>query len=223
MSSFTSPSIETSEAAKPKLAELGLSRNILERAIQEGLFQFKKVTKLHPVTAGGSRAWEEVNASLREQLLQTQAGWNMSHEKGLTLTFNKSLGVNLVVTSGDKHTGIKEGFPKTKNTKGASTQNYVGVNYSLFGDDEDVLSIFKEKIDKTETWVILYHIDTTLKQVRFELSLPNGMSGSNGKIRIDSWDQRIIFDPIPFNSEVTPTNKPEFNEDISFDVTKKVE
>ncbi|MCV2886534.1 hypothetical protein OE749_17695 [Aestuariibacter sp. AA17] len=223
MSSFISSSTKTSEAAKSKLAELGLSREILERAIQEGLFQFKKVTKLHPVTAGGSRAWEEVNASLREQLLQTQAGWNMSHEKGLTLTFNKSLGVNIVVTSGDRHTGIKEGFPKTKNTKGASTQNYVGVNYSLFGDDEDVVSIFQEKIDKTETWVLLYHIDTALKQVRFELSLPSGMSGSNGKIRIDSWEQRIIFNPVPFNSDVTPTDKPEFNEDISFDVTKKVE
>lgn len=223
MNSSPSSAVVAYEAVESKVAKLGLNQEILERAIQEGLFQFKKATKLHPVTTGGSRAWEEINASLREQLLKAQAGWNMSHEKGLTLTFNKSLGVTIVVTSGDKHTGLKEGFPRTKNTKGASTQNYVGVNYSLFGDTEETFSVFQEKVDKTETWVLLYHIDTVLKQVRYELSLPSGMSGSNGKIRIDSWDKRVIFEPVPFNSDVTAANKPEFNEDISFDVTKKVE
>jgi len=221
MNTSALPAVTHYEAVQGKIEEMGLSADILERAILEGLSQFKKVTPLHPVTAGGSRTWEEINASLRIQLLPFE-GWGFSHLRGLTLTHNKDLGITLVVTSGNKYTGIIEVQPKTKNAKGKSTQDYVGRNYSLFEVESDnATSIEQVGIDPNETWVLLYHIDKQAKEIRFELSLPKGMHESEGRLQIDSWEHRIVFDAVPFTREIEAGEEPDFNEEIDFDELTK--
>lgn len=204
------------------LEKMGLREEVIRRAIHEGLGEYLGVTKLHPLTAGGSRAWQEVIASLREQLLsEDSSDWGIEHKRGLDLTYNREKNVNLVVTSGDKDTGREEGFPKTKNSKGAATRDFVGVNLSFFDEDND-LPLLEKKIDKTETWVLLYHIDMGKKEVRFELSLPKGMNGSANNIKINSWVQRIVFDSLPFKQDIKVKQQPDFNESVGFDITKKV-
>lgn len=210
----------TDEDIESTIETMGMTKDILHRAISEGIYEYRNVSKLHPLNAGGSRAWAEIIASFREQLLQTDNGWGFEHRNGLTLTINRELSLNVVVTSGDKDTGLIAGYPKTKNAKGNATRDFIGVNYDLFEHESDS-TVHSFKIDRTETWVLLYHIDNGKKEVRFELSLPKGMAGDNESIRICSWLKRIVFEPIPFDQVVTNIDKPEFNDDIEFELTKK--
>jgi hypothetical protein len=57
-----------------------------------------------------SRAWEEVVATLRESLLSGLKGWNYIFNSGLEYTINSKLGLSIIVTSGNKDTGVFEGF-----------------------------------------------------------------------------------------------------------------
>jgi len=53
----------------------------------------------------------------------------------------------------------------------------------------------KNKREETQVWVLLYHYDKVLKEVRFELSLPTGFS----KKQITEWGVRLILGSIPNN------------------------
>ncbi len=68
-------------------------------------------------------------------------------------------------------------------------------------------------------FVLLYFFDYGNKEVRYELSIPDGMSNSAGKTRIASWKERYIFEAIPFVNKVIPL-KEEFNETPAFTVIR---
>ncbi len=200
-----------------ELREMGITSEIFENALRAGLLEYNKVTKLHPVTAAGSRAWEEIIAVLRSGLLGPEGGWGYSHENGLSLTHNKDLGMTIVVSSGNKSTGKYDENAKTKNAKGSSTLEYVGRNYSLFDDiDTNITDIRSVLADPHETWVLLYHIDEVTREIRFELSLPKGLHETEGKLKIDEWEKRIICTSIPFDSQIIEKEKAEFSEEINF-------
>lgn len=227
MQNAFAPNIVESSERNRLLDGMGLSETIFEQAMLEGLHQLKKTTKLHPRTTAGSRAWEEIVASLREQLLSLNNGWEYDHKNGLSLTYNSSLGVTIVSTSGDKNTGLSIGIdPKTKNSKGAETQRYVGRNYDLFSDDMGINSSQETtRIDSMQTWVLLHCIDHTAKEIRYELSLPTGtaLAASKGKVKIDSWEKRIILGSVSFNDTSKLLEQPEFTEAVNFEVTKKAQ
>mgnify|MGYP003437417487 CR=1 FL=1 len=65
----------------------------------------------------------------------------------------------------------------------------------------------------------LLFFDYGNKEVRYELSIPDGMSNSAGKTRIASWKERYIFEAIPFVKKVIPL-KEEFNETPAFTVIR---
>lgn len=203
------------------LDQFNLSESIFYAAIGEGIYEFHKTTKLHPRTDGGVRAWGAIIAGLRFQLL-SKNGWNYDRHYGLELTYNSNLNINIIVTTGDRYTGcLDKPIPKTKNKKGAATSHLVHANYDLFADDylskSDV-----PKIDSTETWILLYYFDYGKREVRFEFSMPIGLSGTDDSIKVSSWQKRVIFVPIPFE---TPLGKLEkevgFSDDVDINITKK--
>lgn len=209
-----------------KLSQMGLSTEAVEQAIKDGLIQYKRATPLHPATHGGATAWGEIVCTLREQLLSLNNGWAICQKSGLSITHNHELAVAVIVTSGDKDTGLVEGCPSTKNKKGPSTRNIVESNYTADMFDEDREVIHVSPIDSTQTWVLLYHFDFSLKEVRFELSLPAStarISGKEDKLKIDSWKDRIIFEPVSFSAEniENALDDIQFNDEVSFDITKK--
>jgi hypothetical protein len=217
------PAITEFEDVKTQLSEIGITEEIVILAISAGLRERKKVTKFHPVTTAGSRMWEEVIAWLRIGLISlTDVTWRFSHEKGLSLTYNKASATTLVVSSGNKNTGFKDELVKTKNAKGPSTLEYVGRNLSLFDDlDDSCTGIEKIVADPNETWVLLYFVDEQAQEIRYELSLPKGMHQADGKLKIDEWENRIIFTPVPFSSLFDSVTEPDFSEDIDFtDIAK---
>ncbi|ENM5897370.1 hypothetical protein [Vibrio mimicus] len=197
---------------------LSISKRTFVDAIQSGIYQYKSVNKFHPITAGGSRAWEEIVSSFREMVVDQNQGWKAVQEDGMPLLVNASEQLTIVITSGDLNTGLDSDVqPRTRNQKGQATQSLVQSNYSLF---EDVVSIDSQSktADSHETWVFLYHIDKSKSEVRFELSLPTepALSGAKGKVKISSWSHRYLFEPVPFDGQVPNLTPPTFTDDADF-------
>ena len=201
---------------------MGLTRAVFENSIKAGLFEFKRVTPLHPLSTAGSRFWEEVIASFRYGVTtSTQARWGFKHRDGLSLTYCTEHQISIVVTSGNKFTGISDGRVKTKNPKGPSTLAYVSQNQDLFRDANEIADVEarKRKVDPNETWVLLYHIDKLNKLVRSELSLPKELHQLDGKLRIDEWEKRIILPEVSYDASIEDSlidQAQEFSPEIDF-------
>lgn len=205
------------EDSETFLARLGIDQGTLRRAVESGARVYLKATAFHPRTHGGVTAWGETVGILRQEL--SPFGWKSSDKNGLPVTANGELRISIVVTSGDKDTGIETGNPSSNNDKGSATKKFVSSNYDMFEDDK--LSVFSsEPIDLHETWVLLYHYDKSAKEVRYELSLPLNLSSSG---YFNSWKKRYIFPVISLDEGVSinPGNLTEFNDDIDFDISKK--
>ena len=167
---------------------LSISKQVYIDAIQSGIYQYKSVNKFHPITAGGSRAWEEIVSAFRQMVVDQNQGWQALHRDGMPLLINSSEQLTIVITSGDSNTGLDVDIqPKTRNQKGQATQNFVEANYPLF-EDVATIDVLPSKVDGHETWVFLYHIDKSKSEVRFELALPTetALSGSKGRVKISS-------------------------------------
>ncbi|MCE9902489.1 hypothetical protein [Hafnia paralvei] len=200
----------------------GIKDSALQAAIEDGLLEIRRSTDLDAKTDPGSRAWGAIIRALRRELLADNDGWSFSFVNGLNLTHNKLKGLNILVMSGDKYTGLPEGNPKSKNPKGAATEVLVGENYELFNVPSSVSPISEhvKKIDPTVNCVLLYFFDYGNKEVRYELSIPVGMTNSSGKTRIANWKERNILPAIPFNSGVI-TVKEVFTDTPEFKVIRK--
>ncbi|HDS7198397.1 TPA: hypothetical protein R1887_005479 [Klebsiella oxytoca] len=199
----------------------GINENALQAAVEDGLLEIRQSTDLDAKTDPGSRAWGAVIRGLRRELLTDNEEWGFSFVSGLNLTHNKDKGLNILVMSGDKYTGLLDGNPKSKNPKGAATEVLVGENYELFNLDKVVSPIVAtEPVDSMINFVLLYFFDHGNKEVRYELSIPDGMSSSAGKTRIASWKERYIFEAIPFVNKIIPLNE-EFNDIPAFTVIRK--
>ncbi|MGF1810238.1 hypothetical protein [Vibrio alginolyticus] len=216
--------IEISDDSVHQGDVLGIDKTVFRDSIQSGIYQFKSVSKFHPITAGGSRAWEEIVAAFRETVISENNGWKAVHEHGMPLLINPSKQLTIVITSGDINTGLNNGIqPKTRNQKGTATQDLVNSNYALF-EDVDGIDILPSSADSHQTWVFLYTIDKTKSEVRYEMSLPTetSLSGAKGKVKISSWQERIIFEPLPFDDIQSHTLAPTFTDDSDFfDPVKK--
>ncbi|WP_420600638.1 hypothetical protein [Neptuniibacter sp.] len=106
-----------------ELDKLGLSEEILQTAIDHGAREFKRSTKMHPITHAGVTTYGEIVRALREQLIPL--GWKYKTDFGLALTYHPENEISVIVTSGDMHTGLKDGYPSTKNPKGGATTKVV--------------------------------------------------------------------------------------------------
>ncbi|MFJ7171674.1 hypothetical protein [Citrobacter freundii] len=206
-----------------KLEAMGLSVEDFTFAISRAIYESRRSSPLHPRTSAMTRAWEEVVAAFRESVLSGLKGWNYTFDSGLEYTINSKLGISIIATSGNKDTGIIEGFPKTKNAKGSATESVISRNLGLFDDElenEEPEYLPQISIDSTKTYVFLYYFDVGAQEVRCELSKPSAMSGFNGHNKISSWSERIILPAVPF-SVVVETPEKEFNEEIDIVVSRK--
>ncbi|TKB53076.1 hypothetical protein [Ferrimonas aestuarii] len=208
-----------------KLDAMGISPSAVEQAMWKASREYRSASELEPLNAGGSRASFEAVRTLREALLSMANGWKILNKHGQCLTINPERGLSILVTSGDKDTGLVDGQPKTKNGKGAETKLQVSANrqmsFDLFGEPANQSE--EECIDKQQTWVLLYYFDFVKKEVRFELSLPVAFqdSGKQGKVKISDWKDRIYFKPIPLDDAARVNSPSEFNEEPDIEVVPK--
>lgn len=210
------------QSSLDKLQSMGLTVDDFTFAVSRAIYESRRSSPLHPRTSAMSRAWDEIVAALRESVLSSSKGWNYTFNNGLEYTINSELGLSIIVTSGNKDTGLVEGFPKSKNAKGSATEDVIFRNLDLFNSEyhEEVEEFSGNSIDSTQTYVFLYYFDLGAQEVRCELSLPSAMSGFNGHNKISAWSERIILPAVPFSAAVETPEK-EFNEEIDIVVSRK--
>ena len=181
-----------------KLTALGLSEEILQGAVSRGFLARLDCTENHPPSIPGIVAWGETICALRENLLPM--GWERSNDRNLPLTVNVETGIALTASSGDEFTGLEGATPRTRNSKGPKTKEFVDTNclqLGLFSDMSTVPDDLKV-VDEWATWLLLTYRDLGTRVVRCELSRPINI-GLDG--RVDGWAERIILRSIPFDGD----------------------
>lgn len=220
--------ITIQDASVTRLSQMGIDPDDVHNAITSALYERRRTSKLHPVIDGGFRFWSQLVAALRGELIAKDLGWSSSRQNRMEMIHNSQLGINLVVTAGDKDTGQSEGWPKTKNAKGEATMSIVSSNsdtlelfpveHPMFSNDGLGLEL-PQAVDTTQTYIVLYYYDSGNKEVRCEISFPVGMKVVNGFARVNTWGERIILNSVPFDGGEIIQNE-DFIEEIDIDVVR---
>ncbi len=180
-------------AAIGRLAEFGLTAELVERVVRRADAEASMCTALDPPIMEGLTRWGRTNRFLREELIPV--GWSFDNPRNLPRTIHPSGEFAIVATTGDELTGLAELLPATKYAKGYATARAVGINEQLaldFGDldlglDDDRAAGARD----AATWLLLFHVDED--GFRAELSLPNAIVDG----RITGWAERIILPAFP--------------------------
>ncbi len=187
------PLVHVEDEAVDRLAELGLSVEIVERVVRRADAEASICTALDPPIMEGLTRWGRTNRFLREELVP--AGWRYDNPRLLPRTIHPSGEFAIVATTGDELTGLVDLQPTTKYPKGFATIQAVETNEQLALDfgDLDLGPDDGQAADAGDlrTWFLLFHVDDD--GFRVELSLPDAIMDG----RITSWAERIILPVFP--------------------------
>jgi hypothetical protein len=179
--------------AVDRLAELGLTVELIERVVCRADAEASICTALDPPIMEGLTRWGRTNRFLREELLPV--GWRFDNPRNLPRTIHPRGEFAIVAATGDELTGLADQLPATKYGKGDATVQAIEINDQLMLDFGD----FDPGQDDSEadgsgdmlTWFLLFHVDD--EGFRVELSLPDAIVDG----RITSWAERIILPVFP--------------------------
>lgn len=187
------PLVHVEDEAVDRLAELGLSVEIVERVVRRADAEASICTALDPPIMEGLTRWGRTNRFLREELVP--ADWHYDNPRLLPRTIHPSGEFAIVATTGDELTGLVDLQPTTKYPKGFATIQAVETNEQLALDfgDLDLGPDDGQAADTGDlrTWFLLFHVDDD--GFRVELSLPDAIMDG----RITSWAERIILPVFP--------------------------
>jgi hypothetical protein len=187
------PQVHVEGDAVDRLADLGLSVEIVERVVRRADAEASICTPLDPPILEGLTRWGRTNRFLREELIPL--GWTYDNPRNLPRTIHTSGEFAIVATTGDDLTGLLDLLPTTKYPKGYATVQAVETNEQLTLDfeDFDVGAADGQASDAGDllTWFMLFHLDD--EGFRVELSLPDAIVDG----RITSWAERIILPVFP--------------------------
>ena len=184
--------ISDPEAVRLRLRRLSedLTPEIFFETMQAGLGGRSEAIPLRSApTEAGLRHWLEAVKLLRGVL--ADKGWQPLDRRNSPLIISQDQRKAIVVMTGDAETGRdSERQPRNQAEKGGVTQSYVEANSQaelLYADA--LIQAEQQDACGTQVWVLLYHYDNMLDEVRFELSLPNDFH----KGYITSWAERLIL------------------------------
>lgn len=182
-----------------RLAELGVTLEILMKAVQASQAARAACTENDAPTAPGFSAWNGAVRSLREDLGLEH--WRRVNDTGQPLIVRPDGELAITPASGDENTG-REGIldPKTRSCKGPRTIEKVNANGWIFPeleeDEADRVNATNKR--RGNLWILLIHYDRTIEQVRSELSRPIDVDQEG---RIVEWSQRLILTPFDVEPE----------------------
>lgn len=214
--------LKAEHEVRNRLAELGLSEEILVHAVEVGYLAFSSCAENHPPQVPGFWAWGEAVRALREQLIP--AGWTRCNDDNFPLTISPDGSLAIAVATADDVTGTIEGEPSTRSAKGSTTFEAVEANVlqlTLNLRFEEVEEQEKQQQEKQAaplraTWFLLMH--RAGHEVRCELSLP---STFNEQGRLVGWSERILLRPIPLDPVVNPVTPPQDQPDLDIAVLRR--
>ncbi|WP_213539615.1 hypothetical protein [Nitrosospira sp. NRS527] len=193
-----------------------LKISLFRDAIMGGLGGRNEVTRASAPTAGGVQQWFKTVEDLRTLLATVQ--WHIHEQQNCPFISSPDRAISIVVMTGNIETG-KNGFedPTNQAEKGAVAENFVQKNIQLELFNRKSFKLAKENKKETQVWVLLYHYDKALKEVRFELSLPTGFDNK----KITEWEERLVLGSIPNNPADFTIRKDEPNAPATVDVEPK--
>jgi len=172
------------EQAIDRLAELGLTEQILERVVRRADAEARLCSDFDPPLLEGLTRWGRATRYLREELVPL--GWSFDNPRNFARTIHPSREFAIVVTTGDELTGVPGATPGTKYPKGLATMLAVTANVQLAFDFGSEFLLNGAGI---VTWFLMIHSDD--REHRVELSLPGGFADGT----ITHWAERIILTP----------------------------
>lgn len=182
------------EFAEPdRLGELGLTVEVLHRAVRAGIEARATRTGLAPRNAAGTDLVSHTVEELR--LLLEPARWTADWAGGQERTVSADGTTSVIVSTGAGAVGDLTGEPRTAHPKGplmrdAVTENLGFVQLGLFEEPEPE--------SRRLCWVLLVKVEPG--RALLELSVPNGMREGV----VDSWAERIPLPPLPLGDPVEP-------------------
>lgn len=186
---LTQPAVFEGADAEARLASLGLASEELVRIAQRARAEAATCTDFDALGAAGTLLWSRFLRFLREELVVR--GWQSRRPRGSELTLNTSLGIKIIVTSGDKWTGSMQGSPQPKNPKGPTFFEAVVSNqYPLdFGPEfhDPEAYVDPDLLESLTTWIAVYRL-TKPGEFFLEISKPGSIE-PNGFVQ---WEERII-------------------------------
>jgi hypothetical protein len=189
-SSKPSVFIHEGTRAAARLAELGLTEEILVRVVQEAEMERRSCSPLEPTIAPGFKAWVTAVRVAAELLMPRD--WIQVESKGLPRILNPDTKVAIAIVGGDEATGRITGpDPKSKTPRGAQSAFLVRSNEHQLAIPFAEGKRFRPLPDDKEqiTWWLLIYSDG-ISALRAELSLPVGLGEDS---RLSRWQERIIL------------------------------
>jgi hypothetical protein len=181
-----------------RLAELGLTQDLLLQAAQRGLAAFAACTPHHPKNYPALASWAETFRGLSDLLVVHPYRWTKLEDNGQPQVHNPSGLIALTVAGGDTNTGrIGDAEPKTSASKGDTTSKAMLGNAFLFPEMEADARTKLDTMTRRQTWFLLVHRDLVAGEMRCELSMPISMSEDR---RIDGWAERILLGSTSFDA-----------------------
>ena len=185
---MTARALEADDAAS-RLAELGLSIDLVGRVVRRADAEAAFCTAFDPPIIEGLIRWARTNRFLREELVPL--GWRFDNPRNLPRTIHPGGQFAIVATTGDDVTGLAALLPAPKYAKGDATARAVEVNEQLTLDFGDFDPGGLPPRDHLLTWLLLFH--TGDDGFHVELSLPDRIDDG----RITRWAERIILPVFP--------------------------
>ena len=165
----------------PRLAQLGLRRDLLLDVVRAAVGGRRSSTGFHPLSAGGLLSWIEGTAHLRR--LFVPGGWEICRRDNIETVFHPAFGIKVVFQNADR-AGDPLFDPLAVSPKGAGSARAIGLGQFEFWPEIRE----KEVAELTApTWVLFVYADGD--DVRAELSCPMAISED----QFDGFHERILL------------------------------
>ena len=189
--------------AEARLGQLGLTIDLLHRALEDGDNAARQATQFHPVTAAGLFRWLNTVESLRRNL--TLGGWESIDVRNAPRITSPDGATILTVAGGNQAVGHPELELQFARERGDATVRAVAINFYI----QDRLpfpalaDMSAEQDPPGSTWFLMYHRLHTTDELLCELARPVQMTDSG---LAKQWAERVILPPIDFGAtQVLPS------------------
>lgn len=165
----------------PRLAQLGLRRDLLLDVVGAAVGGRRNATGYHPLSAGGLLSWIEGTGQLRR--IFVQRGWEVCRRDNIESIFNPDIGIKVVFQNAER-AGDPLLEPLATSKKGAGSARAIELGqYELWPEEQA-----KKFVEVTaSTWVLFVYSDGD--DVRAELSFPKAINGE----QFDGFHERILL------------------------------
>jgi hypothetical protein len=172
-----------------RLHALGLDEATVEEIVVHGLGARQACSPLSPPSYPGTVQWAETIVGSRVVLIPK--GWTPNDDHNFSRIVNPAETIAIIVATGDEHTGIAAGEPRTRYPKGPETTAAVQANVQMALPGLAIAQFERVSPLALETWIAL--LLTNDLECRYELSRPRQQDKEG---RVIAWSDRILFPPI---------------------------